>query len=146
MITKYNIYFCDNCNGKFPSITHLNRHIKTTKHIKIDALEKSIRCIHCNTMFTEKGYENHCKRNDLYWKHKKLSKYKFITDECSCNNFLFYNQRFASYKEVIEEANNWILKWRPKCNTYSDYSSATSSDNSSEEETEENICITITDN
>ena len=145
MKTGVYIYYCDNCNSEFPSITHLNRHNKTAKHIKLDGQSKPIKCIHCNGDFTEEGYKIHSERNKLYWKHKNDDNYKFVTDECSCNNFLFFNKRYSKYKHIIPEANSYISRWREKCDTYSDYSSATSSDNSSEEETEQNICITITD-
>ncbi len=137
MKTGYFIHYCDNCNAEFPSITHLNRHKKTAKHIKIESLDKPKTCIHCNKSFTEEGYKIHCERNELYWKHKNEDRYKFITDECSCNNYLFFEKRYATYKELVPLANEYIRKWRFKCETYSDYSSCS-------EEEEQNICMKIT--
>lgn len=139
----YNIYFCDNCNVEFPSITHLRRHEKTTKHKKKLESCKDIHCKYCNNYFSEEGYKIHSERNELFWKHKENSEYKFITDECSCNNFIFYEQRYAKYNYVVKEANDWIKKWRPKCESYSDYLSSSESSGSSDDDSSANLQINV---
>ena len=136
MKTGVDLYYCDNCGISCPSITHFNRHKKTNKHKKNEKLDRPITCKHCNETFTIEGYERHKKRNKLFWEHKKIDKWNFITDECTCNNFLFFDRRYARYGEIITEANDYILKYRYKCETYSDYTSCSSHSNTSESESD----------
>ncbi len=100
------LYFCDLCyidkideddntiRNYFTCYTNQQyaNHIKSKKHIKlkakVEASEEVVKCKKCTKSFTERGYEEHEKRNKKMWEMKP---------EMKCNNFTTGKHRFKSF-------------------------------------------------
>ena len=104
------LYFCDLCyidkideddNTKRKYFTcYTNQqyanHLKSKKHImlkaKVEASEEVVKCKKCTKSFTERGYEEHEKRNKKMWG---------VKPEMKCNNFTTGKHRFKSFDAMV---------------------------------------------
>ena len=104
------LYFCDLCyidkideddntiRNYFTCYTNQQyaNHIKSKKHIKlkakVEASEEVVKCKKCTKSFTERGYEEHEKRNKKMWEMKP---------EMKCNNFTTGKHRFKSFDAMV---------------------------------------------
>tara|TARA_R110000744_G_scaffold26155_6_gene64567 strand:+ start:1396 stop:2205 length:810 start_codon:yes stop_codon:yes gene_type:complete len=104
------LYFCDLCyidkideddtnkRRYFTCYTNQQwaKHLKSKKHCimkaKVEEGEDVVKCKKCTKSFTERGYEEHEKRNKKMWE---------MDDKMKCNNFTTGKHRFKSFDAMI---------------------------------------------